>query len=218
MDQRVTNKRNNKPVIIVAVILGVLVSMVACVGGLVMLTLGEDQPLTEEDRALLITPRTLGDAFGHDLQARPDLYHYSKNKSFGITTLTMEYDSPEGAELPLYINHEITYEPSVEDARDTFNISRVVLNQGVEILVGPGAQYVDANHLYSCCDESLSQIFQLRDEETGAPFEAGHLFIMRAGAITMTLLYVGPVFHDPEQWRNLLEPTFAAIVRARHDQ
>ena len=217
MDQSVSSsKRHTKTIFIVAtVLLGGFLSVACCIGLVVVAAIGQDEPLSDAERELLIDPQELGTSLGYDLQANPAQVKYTKNKSLGITTITLEYESPDDAAVPFYLNHELTYEPTVQDARDTFNIGKVVLNQGVELFVGPGAEYVDANDLYTCCDESASQIFTIRDEASGEMVEVGHLFIMRSGSITMTLLYVGPVSHDPQQWRDLLDPHFDAIIHAR---
>lgn len=121
---------------------------------------------------------------------------------FGVEEIAYEY-SKDGSSL--FVNSTVTIDPKVQDARTTFNVTKLGLGVGVAIEAKGGMTKEERNDLFSWGDESASYVLNMN----GSP--VGNAIVARKGSRTFFVIFAGVYFDDADALEEVLEPQLTAL-------
>ena len=163
-----------------------------------------DLPMTEADRALLVTTDDLA-ARVEDFEVRPGVEQLTKKKSFdGSTELEYEYKPPEGA---LFLSSSLTTERTTSAASTTYASLRVGHGIGFAMSSSKTTKLEERNDLFKWGDESHHSLIT----NNGKP--VGNLFAARKGKYIYTVMLVGVYFDSEDTMGDLLLPKLEQMTQ-----
>jgi len=191
---------------IVLAVLGLMcLSGAGLVGTVVALgKAGKNQPVTAEDRTLLVTTDDLAVRV-EGFEAQPGVETLTKKKGLDSSiTLEYEYKPPEGG---LFLNTTVTSERKVSTASTNYASLRVGHGIGFSMSADKQTKLEDRNDLFKWGDESHHSLIT----HNGNP--VGNLFAARKGRHIYSVMLVGVYFDSTETIGDLLLPKLEQLAK-----
>ena len=191
---------------IVLAVLGLMcLSGAGLVGTVVALgKAGKNQPVTAEDRTLLVTTDDLA-ARVADFEVQSGVEQLKKTKGLdGSVVLEYEYKPTGGA---LFLNTTVTTERSASTATTNYASLRVGHGLGFSMSADKQTKMEDRNDLFSWGDESHHALIT----HSGKP--VGNLFAARKGRHIYSVMVVGVYFDSTETIGDLLLPKLEQLAK-----
>jgi hypothetical protein len=165
---------------------------------------GKSQPVTTEDRTLLVTTDDLS-ARVADFEVQPRVEQLTKKKALdGSITLEYEYKPADGA---LFLNTTVTTERTASTASTNYASLRVGHGLGFSMSADKQTKLEDRNDLFSWGDESHHALIT----HGGKP--VGNLFAARKGRHIYSFMLVGVYFDSTETLGDLLLPKLEQLAK-----
>jgi hypothetical protein len=159
-----------------------------------------EEPVTATDRSMIITAERLTE-FVPTLQPDPSRGNLRKVRHHdGSRELTYEYETPDGTEKSLYVNHEVNVERSPQDAQYAYGGLGIGTNIGLRLGGTGKVRQVERNDLWRWGDDSKCVLLMNGDDKVG------NLFMARKGRRYFSLMIVGVYFEDRQAIQQLLGP------------
>jgi hypothetical protein len=162
-----------------------------------------EEPVTAADRAVVITAEHVA-KFQPGFRPNPGLGNFKKVRHLdGSMELTYEFETPDGAEVPLYVYCLVGVEPTTSDAKSVY--AGLGLGEGSQSLttavkVQEQLQEVERNDLWGWGDKSRCALLKTHGEIVG------NFFMARKGRRYFALVITGVCFEDPPLIVQLLGP------------
>jgi hypothetical protein len=195
-------RKGRSVLFIVGVIAGVLLLGCGGLGALcyVLFIHETEEPVTAADRELVITAERLAQ-FVPTLHPDPSRGTLRKVRHFdGSREITYEYETPEGADEPLYVNFLVGLERNAQDATYSYTGQKIGTKIGMRLEGGGHLQEVDRNDLWHWGDDSRCALL------TNGGKPVGNVFMARKGSRYFSLMIVGVYFQEAGPIRELLGP------------
>jgi hypothetical protein len=159
-----------------------------------------EEPVTATDRGVVITVERLAE-FVPNLQPDPSRGKLQKVRHLdGSRELTYEYETEEGAEKALFVNHQVGVERSAQDAQYAYGGLGIGTNIGLRLGSTGNVRQVERNDLWRWGDDSKCALLMNGDNKVG------NLFMARKGRRYFSLMIVGVYFEDRQAIQQLLGP------------
>lgn len=188
----------------------VALGLVVAAGGLVLATMGwewtaQDRPITEVDRAAVVTAARLGEWLHDDDVHDPSGEVWSKKRFLdGSLELTYEHDG-DGVPGAAWVVSELWVDRKLSDALLNYEMQALVLKN---LLSGEHVRTEERSDLIAWGDSSTSLLLH------GAEGPIGNAFVVRKGRRVMASTFFGVYFDDPDAFAEFLAPVFAAAEKA----
>ena len=154
-----------------------------------------NQPVTETDRALLVTTDDLAERV-EDFEVKAGVEQLKKKKSFdGSTSLEYEYKPPGGG---MFISSSVTAERTASAASTNYASLRVGHGIGFSMSADKATKMEERDDLFKWGDESHHALIT----HNGKP--VGNLFAARKGKHIYTFMIVGVYFSETDTLEDLL--------------
>lgn len=193
-------KKSHTVLIVVAVLGGLAVFACAVVAFAYVMFLHEiEEPITQAERDVLFTIETLTDFA--DVEVDPAAGKLKRVRHFdGSREVTYEYESPDGAEDPLYLSSSVNLERNVSDARTVYVSSTLGFKLGMALEGEQALQQVARSGLFQWGDESRAVVLMKGDKPVG------NVFAGRKGKKVFLVILVGVFFDEREDVEAALGP------------
>ena len=156
------------------------------------------QQVSDKEKAMFISASYMGNyGFVFD---KPEQHEVFTKTSFTEKSVEFDYNfkCTEGCKQTLVIQQSISIEPNEKDADSTYKIEE----QTMKDMTGKWLRYKPYASYYPC--GKRWEYKQLLSVTNDAP--AGFIYHYQKGKYTATLMIVGFVFDDPEQFKDFMEP------------
>jgi hypothetical protein len=187
--------------IIVASVVGGVLFLGCAMGAVFYLAFVHEfeEPMTQADRDVLLTPDKLTEFV--ELEFDPAIGKAKRVRYLdGSRELSYEYESPDGAEDPLYVLSSVNLERNVSDAHFVYMGANLGLKLGMALEGEEGLQEVARPGLFQWGDESRAVVL-MRDDKP-----VGNVFAGRKGKRVFHILLVGVYFDEHGQVEAALGP------------
>ncbi len=158
---------------------------------------GKSQPVTAEDRALLVTTDDL-EVRVEGFETQPRVEKLTKKKSLD-GSLSLEYEYKPAGDA-LFLNSSVTTERTASTASTNYSSLRVGHGLGFSMSADKETKMEERNDLFSWGDESHHALIT----HSGKP--VGNLFAARKGRHIYSFMVVGVYFESTETIGDLLLP------------
>jgi len=163
-----------------------------------------DLPMTEADRALLVTTDDLAERV-EGFEVKPGVEQVKKKKVWdGSRSLEYEYKPPEGG---MFISSSVTAERSAATAATNYASLRVGHGIGFAMSSSKTTKLEERNDLFKWGDESHHSLIT----NNGKP--VGNLFAARKGKYIYTVMLVGVYFDSEDTMGDLLLPKLEQMTQ-----
>lgn len=154
-----------------------------------------DEPVTPEDRALLVTTDDLTDRV-EGFEVKPGVEQVKKKKVWdGSTSLEYEYKPPEGG---MFISSSVTAERTAATAATNYASLRVGHGIGFAMASNKTTKLEERDDIFKWGDESHHSLIT----NNGKP--VGNLFAARKGRHIYTFMIVGVYFDSTDTVEDLM--------------
>ena len=196
---RTPPRKSKKVLWILLLIPGAIIALVllVVVGGFLFIATGTEEPVTDEDRAVLVDINLVAEWMEDYIPQRRGEKITKTRYIDGSYDIDYEYDIPDDADAP-YLNCTVTVEKNSTDALLSYGSIWGGGKIGMAMFSDVEIEVVERNDLFKWGDRSRFAI--LKSE--GAPF--GNMLITRKGRRIFFLLLSGIYFDDREAIGGLL--------------
>jgi hypothetical protein len=165
-----------------------------------------EEPITEADKALLVTAEALAEAVPL-IHVEPGLGAFRRIRHpDGSREISYKYATPEDSAAPLYVECVVSLELSASEAQGAYTGMVAGMKLNLSWLGEEGPQPTDRNDLFHWGDESKCMILETNGKAIG------NIIVARKGKRVFYLVIVGFPFERPEPLRALLEPFLKRLV------
>ncbi|HEX8699213.1 MAG TPA: hypothetical protein VF815_10285 [Myxococcaceae bacterium] len=165
---------------------------------------GKSQPVTAEDRTLLVTTDDLAMRV-ESFEVQPQVEKLTKKKGLD-SSISLEYEY-KPADGTLYLNSSVTTERTASTASTNYASLRVGHGLGFSMSADKETNMEDRNDLFKWGDESHHALIT----HSGRP--VGNLFAARKGRHIYSFMVVGVYFDSTETIGDLLLPKLEQLSK-----
>jgi hypothetical protein len=160
-----------------------------------------DVPVAASDRSMVVTAQRVAE-FSPTLRINParDTFHKVRTLD-GSRELTYEYESTDGEDSVLYVNHQVSVDITVDGAQGGYAGQHI----GAKYFGARQIRHVERNDLWKWGDTSRCVLLVMNDKTVG------NLFMARKGRRYFFLIIVGIYFEDSGAIRELLDPVLQRL-------
>jgi hypothetical protein len=193
--------RSRNLVLVIVAVIGGMAALGCGLGALVYIVFVHEfeEPVTQADRDVLVTVERLIEFVDVDVEpARATAKRVRKLD--GSREVRYEYESPDGAEDPLYLSSAVNLERNASDARTVYLGATVGFKLGMALGGDTALQEVVKPDLLRWGDESRAVVLMKGDTPVG------NVFVGRKGRRVFHVVLVGAFFDEREHVDALLGP------------
>ncbi|MBI3181796.1 MAG: hypothetical protein HYZ28_06600 [Myxococcales bacterium] len=183
--------------LLIALPIGGLVALFGV--GLILSKVVEELPVTEEERAIVLTAEELAE-LGAGLEPQPHLGKLTKGKlRDGSYEVRYEYDASDSGGL--FLDSSVSVDDDLDSTIGAYAGMDVAGRAGFALMLGGEGKTVRRDDLIRWGEQSRHELLQ---DNQGQP--AGNFFIARQGTKIFNVSFVGVGFDDRESIEALLLP------------